>query len=145
MYGAKIGVNPFQVPTSYTVIDVIGTVTQVTPSFVENKFEADGDGYFDLMFAFAQSGTGRFNAGESIAYRFTGSGLDVSDFQYRSMGAGNSPNGLYTAAHVNGITGGKSGWITPVPVPLSLLLLGSGLIGVVAVRRRVDSGQPKQA
>lgn len=107
----------------------------------ENSFKADGDGYFDLSFEWTNSGSGRFGAGSSdVVYTLSGAGLTAMSFNFLSLGAGNSPDGLLSAAHIQGIgkNGEDSGWITTVIIPLpsaaSLGLLG--LCGIGMNRRR---------
>jgi hypothetical protein len=109
-----------------------------------DAFKADGDGYYDILIAFSESGglAGRFTAGDSIAYTITGiAGLTADSFSFLSKPGGG--NGTYPmAAHVQSTPGG-SGWVsgpatTTVPEPSTLVLLGLGGVGVSAFvwRRR---------
>jgi hypothetical protein len=111
-----------------------------------NWFKADGDGYFDILFDFppppGEFG-GKFTAGETVIYDFTLAGLAASSFDFGSAPGGG--NGTWkSAAHVQGIgTGGNySGWIGPgggdnnVTEPGTLILLGSGLIGLAGYGRK---------
>lgn len=118
-------------------------IASTTISFGSDAFKADGDGYFDLSFTW---GNGQFTAGDSAWFEFTRSGLTADDFNDLSLGSGNSPDGLVTAAHVQGIgdTNSNSGWITgtpgsttqEVPIPGALMLASAGLGIVGFVRRR---------
>jgi hypothetical protein len=99
-------------------------------------FKADGDGFFDFKFEWNQ---GVFAASDQAVFILTGTGITASTFEKLSEGAGNSPDGLYTAAHVQGILGGGSGWITthviPLPAAGGLALAGLALLGGVRRRR----------
>lgn len=117
-----------------------------TPSVTigEDANKADGDGYYDIYMAFATSGSGRFQDGESIKFLITGAaGLDANDFNLQSVPGGG--NGTYvSAAHVQGIpTGEGSGWIgdgapPPPSVPdgaSTLMLLGLAVMSFPVLRR----------
>jgi hypothetical protein len=103
----------------------------------ENDFMADGDGYFDIQFAFSQADGGdrRFGAGELVQYTISGiPGLTASSFDFLSEEDGNQGE-FPTAAHVGAIGPDDdcSGWISvPEPTTLSLLLVA----GLTLMRRR---------
>ncbi len=109
-----------------------------------DSFKADGDGYYDIEFTFNPS-TQAFTKGESQTYKITTSSgtVSASDFNYlSSMGGG---NGSWLAAvHVQNTPSGGSGsaWVgatlTPTPIPAAVWLLGSGLAGLVGIRKKLS-------
>ncbi|MBN1930635.1 MAG: PEP-CTERM sorting domain-containing protein [Desulfobacterales bacterium] len=114
----------------------------------QKGYKADGDGFFDLVIGFPESGD-RFAANEIFALTLTGTDITAGSFNYLSEGAGNSPNGWYVAAHIQGIgpEGKDSGWVTdgggggggggdPIPEPATLMLLGIGLLGTTVITRK---------
>jgi len=107
-----------------------------------NAFMADGDGHYDIEFNFSTANGSRFMAGDSMTYQFTSTGsLNADDFDFTSQMGGGAGQWL-AAAHINSIGGsGQSGWdsptqLTPAPEPGTLALMGMGLAGLVALRRR---------
>jgi hypothetical protein len=115
-------------------------------SVARNAFKADGDGKFDILFHYAESGADRFEAGEHSKFLISGNSfaLTAADFNYQSLTAGG--NGIwYAAMHIQNATGagsGGSGWIgatvAPIPEPetYAMLLAGLGLLGFFARRRK---------
>lgn len=115
-----------------------------TGSPTDNAFRGDGGSFFDFKFDWPTSNTANRFDGDWVSAVFTLSmtGLNASSFIDLGVGAGNSPNGLYTAAHIQGIPPEGSGWVTgnvvivPLPPAAWLGLGGLALAGGVASRRK---------
>lgn len=102
-----------------------------------DQFKADGDGKFDIFFAFATADGAptRFTAGDAAEYTITYSGegsLTADSFDFLSEPP---DSGYPTMAKVQGIgpSGDDSGWVT-LPEPATVLLLALGL-GISRHRR----------
>lgn len=147
----QLNLSSLSVPT--WVSGVLVSPPDANPPGLEigtNAFKADGDGYFDLIFRFPQSGSAKFGAGASSVYDM--SGVTAADFRFTSAPSGQiaegfPKDGLGSAAHVQSIgTDGKySGWTTGADVPPpgegdaplpAIAPAGLALLGLVGLKRR---------
>ena len=122
----------------------MGTVSVRGANETDSSFRGDGGSYFDFKVEWTSSNSAnRFDSDFTLAsFTVTGSGISANSFIDLGVGAGNSQGGLYTAAHVQGIGTGQSGWITgnPVIVPLPagawMGITGLASVGLFVARRR---------
>lgn len=135
--GIFFNFNPDKDPTGLVFTHVSGNDPDSISTGVD-AFPADGvGGEFDINIAWAAGRWDRLLAGEEVVIDISMPGLLASDFMFLSTPS-SAFNGLVSAAHVQGIApdGELSGWVTPIPEPATLFLLGGGLLGAAAMRRR---------
>jgi hypothetical protein len=158
--GWYLNLNPILDPTQLLFSNAtVGSGSFSFPTITEgvNAYKADGDGKYDVLLSFATSGglNGNFTLGDTLTYSITGSFgghvLSAADFYYLSApSGGHGP--FYSAAHVQGIGNGDSGWVEPSggnstpggggtpQTPdggTTVLLLGSALVGLGLLRRAI--------
>jgi hypothetical protein len=130
-------------------IEYLGGTEYPTVGINSNSYKAGSNGDFDIRISFATKGSKRFEAGDSATFKITFDpgtsdlSLGEDSFNFASEG---KHGGLYTAAHVQGIHDKFSSWVTgnpkismvtaQVPIPGAIWLLGSGLLGLLGIRRR---------
>ena len=107
-----------------------------------NKFKADGDGNYDIKVSFTTSGN-VFKAGESVTFQISSLvGLNLEESMFNQLSVGGAKGSFHTAAHVQALSNGGSGWIgdTPEPPPSNGVPDGSWtvtLLGIAAVSLEV--------
>jgi len=134
--------NPAITPSNLTFTWVSGPKADSIVGTTQNAQKMQGGGNaafgFDFETSFFNPPAERFDGYDVVVYTITGVGLKETDFDYTNTGSANA----HVAAHVQGIpTGEGSGAIkdssTPVPIPAAIWLFGSGLLGLVGIRRRI--------
>ena len=131
------------IPNGGTGGDLVsGAFAVPTLDIGDDLFQADGDGFFDIMFTFdATDGPNtKFGSGDAVSYVITQSGgafvLDAHFFDFPAITGGGQ--GIFvSAAQIGGITSqDESGWIGLVPEPSSAVLLILGVIALLPIARR---------
>ena len=119
--------------------------TLIQVSLGLDAYKADGDGFYDIKIELDQSSA----LMQGLSATFLIKGIDVADIhtQQSAPGGGGDPGPFLAAAHVQGLTQGKSNWayvtdvqFTPGIVPLPAAVWGGialcSAIGAARLRSR---------
>jgi hypothetical protein len=127
-------------------------VSGVQASTVDNgvdAFKPDGSGFYDFAFHFPTGAPGELAQGNSSVYNLVSAGITAGSFNSPSTTPADPAHGPFISAiHVQGYTingadqsawiagGGGGGGGAQIPEPATLALIGLGLFGIAATRRR---------
>jgi hypothetical protein len=122
------------------------SVSGATLATGSDAFKPDGDGLMDLELTFSPTNAKAFVGGEIGVFTLTGTGVTENTFDALSLCATGCGHGShYAAVHVGDTplggsgsawVGGTPGTLVPAPEPISLTVLGSGLLGLSLARRK---------
>jgi len=130
----NLGVNPL---INLSLLSVNWVSGDIAEDIIKGLACCKGDGgsRLDVGFVFGSSQGSRFTAGETSVYNLSGTGLSASSLFYPVDG-NKGPQGVQF--HIQGITGGGSGWNTggEVPEPATYLSVGVGLFAAGYFRRK---------
>jgi len=104
-----------------------------------DAFKPDADGWYDILFNLPPPGMDTFDAGETLTYTLTATGLLAASFNFASTPDANDLNGPFLGAAKFQSTGdgSQSDWIgVAVPIPAAVWLFGSALGLLGWIRRR---------
>ncbi len=118
------------------------TLVGAPPQYSSHSFSQNGHNDassafdFEMQFGTSNAGGGlaRLEPGESMSFFITGTGLTESSFLAMSDGTPRQ-----AMIHLQGIPGGQSGKLTPVPEPASLAALGIGAAALLRRRKKTQS------
>lgn len=109
----------------------------MTFNFGSDAFQADGDGRYDILIDFSTAAADRLLAGEVVIFDVTSTTVGFTSDSFLVFSAPGGGNGPFrAAAHIQSLPGGQSDFITEVPEPTSMFLLGTGLATLAAGLRR---------
>jgi hypothetical protein len=116
----------------------LGDISGAGLTAATGDFNGDGGGMFHFGVYFTDQGKGG-GAGLPGPITFTVVNATIADFTWK-----NNKEQIFVADVISGIRG-KTGLVdvssgttgTPVPIPGAILLLGPGLAGLVALKRRI--------
>lgn len=104
-----------------------------------DNFTNNAGQQFDFMISMETTNKGggefRLEPGESVSWSLSGTGLDESMFNILSDPSGES-DPVYALLHLQGIEGGGSSKLAPVPEPATMAGLGLGVLALARRRRR---------
>jgi hypothetical protein len=104
-----------------------------------DNFTTDAGQQFDYRVSFQTTGSGggvhRLKPGESVSWDMTGTGLTEDVFNTLSDPHG-ATSPVFALLHLQGIPGGGSAKLAPVPEPATLSILGIGALGLIRRRRQ---------
>ncbi|HEX5886453.1 MAG TPA: PEP-CTERM sorting domain-containing protein [Pyrinomonadaceae bacterium] len=109
----------------------------MTFNFGSDAFQADGDGRYDILIDFSTVAADRLLAGEVIIFDITSTTVGFTSDSFLVFSAPGGGNGPFrAAAHIQSLPDGQSDFISEVPEPTSMILLGTGLATLAAGLRK---------
>jgi hypothetical protein len=109
----------------------------MTFNFGSDAFQADGDGRYDILIDFSTAAADRLLAGEVVVFDVTSTTVGFTSDSFLVFSAPGGGNGPFrAAAHIQALPNGESDFVSEVPEPTSMLLLGSGLVTLAAGLRK---------